>query len=281
MTGDFADARADRSLFSLENETAIVTGGAGVLPSFVAKVLLGQGARVALWGRGTNHPVDVAADRLAKETGIDRQDIGAITVDTADPDSTERAYAETEERIGMPTILVNGVGGVGAKDRFVDFDPEAFNEIISMNLMAGLVVPLQVCARKWIDAGQTASVINMASMASYRALSGVWAYDAAKSATKNLTEGVAGELAEFGIRVNAIAPGFFLGHQNRRLLVADDESGEFTARGQAIIDRTPFGRFGKLEDIEGAILYLASTRASGFVTGVTIPVDGGFLTHNI
>jgi NAD(P)-dependent dehydrogenase (short-subunit alcohol dehydrogenase family) len=118
-------------------------------------------------------------------------------------------------------------------------------------------------------------------MTSYKALSGVWAYNAAKSAVKNLTEGAAKELAEHKIRVNAIAPGFFLGFQNRSLLVANDKTGELTARGSAIIERTPFGRFGKMEDIEGATLFLASPAASGFVTGITIPVDGGYLADNI
>ena len=117
-------------------------------------------------------------------------------------------------------------------------------------------------------------------MTSFVPLSGVWAYDAAKSAVKNLTEGAARELAPL-IRVNAIAPGFFIGHQNKALLVANDKTGELTERGQAIIDRTPFGRFGGMEDIEGATVFLASERASGFVTGVTLPVDGGYLTDNI
>ncbi len=150
-----------------------------------------------------------------------------------------------------------------------------------MNLLAGLVVPLQVCAREWIAAGQSASVINLASMTSYVPLSGVWAYTAAKSAVLKLTEGAAREFAGNGIRVNGIAPGFFLGYQNRALLVANDETGELTARGQAIIDRTPFGRFGEMADIEGATIFLASKKASGFVTGVTIPVDGGYLVDNI
>ena len=112
-------------------------------------------------------------------------------------------------------------------------------------------------------------------------LSGVWAYNAAKSAVLNLTEGAAREFAAHGIRVNGIAPGFFLGHQNRALLVADDRTGELTPRGRSIIERTPFGRFGEPADLEGATLFLASRTASGFVTGVTIPVDGGYLVDTI
>jgi NAD(P)-dependent dehydrogenase (short-subunit alcohol dehydrogenase family) len=268
-------------MFSLSEERAVVTGGAGVLPSAMARTLLRAGARVALWGRGTNHPVGDAARALAAECEVDESMVVPVTVDTADPAAVERAHAETVEKIGMPTILVNGVGGNQGKSDFVDIDLATFERVVSMNLLAGLVVPLQVFARAWIAAGQSASVINLASMTSYKPLSGVWAYNAAKSAVLNLTEGAAREFAPHGIRVNGIAPGFFLGYQNKALLVANDETGELTPRGQAIVDRTPFGRFGEMADMEGATLYLASSRASGFVTGVTIPVDGGYLVDNI
>lgn len=117
-------------------------------------------------------------------------------------------------------------------------------------------------------------------MASYTPLSGVWAYDAAKAGVLNLTMASAKEFAPYKIRVNGIAPGFFLGRQNRALLV-DQASGELTERGKAIIERTPYGRFGEVQELAGAALFLASNKASGFVTGVTIPVDGGFLADNI
>jgi NAD(P)-dependent dehydrogenase (short-subunit alcohol dehydrogenase family) len=111
-------------------------------------------------------------------------------------------------------------------------------------------------------------------------LSGVWGYDAAKAGVLNLTQAAAKELAPHGIRVNALAPGFFLGKQNRDLLI-DPASGELTARGRSILERTPYGRFGEAAELAGALLLLASPRASGFVTGVCIPVDGGFLVDNI
>ncbi len=268
-------------MFSLNDDIAVVTGGAGVLPSAMASSLARSGARVAIWGRGTNHPVQEAADALVKETGVPAEKVIAVTVDTGDEEAVVRAFAETRDRLGMPTILVNGVGGNTGKGDFVDVDVKNFEKVLSLNLLAGLVIPTKIFAREWIAAEQPGSIINLASMTSYKALSGVWAYNAAKSAVKNLTEGTAKELARYGIRVNGIAPGFFLGYQNRALLVADDKTGELTARGQAIIDRTPFGRFGKMEDMEGATVYLASRKASGFVTGVTIPVDGGFLVDNI
>jgi NAD(P)-dependent dehydrogenase (short-subunit alcohol dehydrogenase family) len=117
-------------------------------------------------------------------------------------------------------------------------------------------------------------------MTSYNPLSGVWGYDAAKAGVLNLTKGAANEFARYGIRVNAIAPGFFIGKQNRALLI-DEKTGRYTERGKAIIARTPFARFGETKELIGATLFLASSKASGFVTGISIPVDGGYLAHNI
>jgi NAD(P)-dependent dehydrogenase (short-subunit alcohol dehydrogenase family) len=120
----------------------------------------------------------------------------------------------------------------------------------------------------------------MSSMASYIPLSGVWAYDAAKAGVLNLTEGLAKEFAPHGIRVNGLAPGFFIGHQNKALLI-DEKTGDLTPRGKSIVAHTPFGRFGDKAELRGAAIFLASDAASGFVTGVTIPVDGGYLVDNV
>jgi NAD(P)-dependent dehydrogenase (short-subunit alcohol dehydrogenase family) len=201
-------------------------------------------------------------------------------VDTGDPAACERAIAETETLIGAPDVLVNGVGGNRGKAPFVDLDEKLFREVVELNLMAGLVTPTKAFARYWIAGGIKGNVILMSSMASYKPLSGVWAYGAAKSGVLNLTEGLAKELAPHGIRVNGIAPGFFIGHQNRALLI-DEKTGELTARGKEIIARTPFGRFGEKSELRGAVIFLISDAASGFVTGVTIPIDGGYLTNNI
>jgi NAD(P)-dependent dehydrogenase (short-subunit alcohol dehydrogenase family) len=268
-------------LFGLEGEVAIVTGGAGVLPSAMARALANAGAKVALWGRGTHHPVTDAADKLVADLGIEPSRIAAVTVDTGEEESVLAAFKETAEKLGQPTILVNGVGGNTGKGDFVDIDLSKFEHVLRLNLVAGLVIPMKVCTREWIASGTKASVINLASMSSYKPLSGVWAYDAAKAAVLNLTEGAAKEFAPHGIRVNAIAPGFFLGYQNKSLLVANDETGELTDRGKSIISRTPMGRFGDMSEIEGATLFLASPAAGKFVTGVTIPVDGGYLVDNI
>jgi NAD(P)-dependent dehydrogenase (short-subunit alcohol dehydrogenase family) len=162
----------------------------------------------------------------------------------------------------------------------VDTSIEQFKEILDLNLVAGLMIPTKVVCKHWISRGVKGCVINLASMGSYVPLSGVWAYNAAKAGVLNLTMGCAKEFAPHGIRVNAIAPGFFLGKQNRALLV-DEGTGNLTERGRNVISRTPIGRFGEMADIAGAVLLLASERASGFITGACIPVDGGFLTDNI
>lgn len=271
------------TMFGLSEVRAVVTGGAGVLPKAMAATLAKAGAKVSIWGRGTSHPVQEAVDELSAE--VKQAGGGGVVVgetcDTGDESAVVRALESTAKAIGMPNLLVNGVGGNKGKSDFVDIDTSLFSEVLDMNLLAGLVIPSKVFAKRWIAEGVKGSIINVASMTSYVPLSGVWAYTAAKSAVLKLTEGSANELAKNGIRVNAIAPGFFIGYQNRRLLIADDETGELTARGQAIIDRTPFGRFGVPEDLEGTTLYLASSRASGFLTGVCIPVDGGYLVDSI
>lgn len=270
-------------VFGLGDIRAVVTGGAGVLPKAMAGSLAKAGATVSVWGRGTSHPVQDAVDELKRELaeeGIDAKIVGE-TVDTGDETAVAKALESTEKAIGLPNLLVNGVGGNKGKSDFVDIDTDVFTEVLNMNLLAGLVIPTKVFARRWIEEGVQASIINVASMTSYVPLSGVWAYTAAKSAVLKLTEGAANEFADAGIRVNAVAPGFFIGNQNRALLVANNETGELTPRGQAIIDRTPFGRFGVIDDLEGTTLFLASPRASGFLTGVCIPVDGGYLIDNI
>jgi NAD(P)-dependent dehydrogenase (short-subunit alcohol dehydrogenase family) len=157
---------------------------------------------------------------------------------------------------------------------------ETFRFVLQLNLVAGLMVPTKIFAAWWIERKIRGSIINITSMASYLPLSGVWAYDAAKAGVLNLTQGAAKELAPHGIRVNAIAPGFFLGKQNRALLI-DEKTGELTPRGHSIIAHTPFGRFGETAELAGALLFLASPRAAGFVTGVSLPVDGGYLINNI
>jgi NAD(P)-dependent dehydrogenase (short-subunit alcohol dehydrogenase family) len=220
-----------------------------------------------------------ATRRVAESSGSKL--VYEVTVDTGSKEACEAAILESERLAGAaPEILVNGVGGNRGKTAFVDLDEALFKDILELNLLAGLVTPTRAFASYWIAKGIKGNVINMTSMTSYKGLSGTWAYNAAKSGVLNLNEALAKELAPQGIRVNAIAPGFFVGNQNRALLI-DEKTGDLTPRGKAIIGRTPFGRFGKFEELWGAALFLASDAASGFVTGVSIPVDGGYLTDNI
>jgi NAD(P)-dependent dehydrogenase (short-subunit alcohol dehydrogenase family) len=194
-------------------------------------------------------------------------------VDTADEKAVAGALTRSQDELGPVDILVNAVGGNMGKTDFIDTDLNRFAEVIECNLMAGLMVPTKVVAAHWIKMKIKRSIINLASMASYNPLSGVWAYDAAKAAVLNLTRATANKFAVHGIRVNAPAPGFFLGKQNRALLM-DENSGRLTPRGRDVISRTPWGRFGYINELAGVTLFPAGTNASGFVTGVSIPVDG-------
>jgi NAD(P)-dependent dehydrogenase (short-subunit alcohol dehydrogenase family) len=265
-------------LFGLHDKFVVITGGGGVLASAMAEALLRAGAGLSLWGRGAGS-LDKALKKLEGVTGS-RKKLHRVIVDTSDEEQVRKALDRTEEEVGLPDILVNGVGGNRGKSSFVDIDRELFESVLNLNLVAGLLLPTKVIARRWIETGVKGSVINIASMSSYIPLSGVWAYDAAKAGVLNLTMGCAREFAPHGIRVNAVAPGFFLGRQNRSLLI-DEQTGVLTGRGKAVIEHTPIGRFGEAGALAGAVLFLASNRASGFVTGVSIPVDGGYLVHNI
>ncbi|AEJ18238.1 SDR family oxidoreductase [Gracilinema caldarium] len=267
-------------LFALREKRVIITGGAGAIASTMAEALIKAGAKVCLWGRGTHHPITAAVYALAEKTGHPEACFG-VTVDTGIEAEVQKAIEETEKIMGPPNILINAAGGNKGKSPFTEVDINLFSEILENNLFAGLVIPTKHLAAYWISQKVRGTIINLTSMGSYIPLSGVWAYNAAKSAVLNLTMATAKEFAPYGIRVNAIAPGFFVGNQNRLLLYKDETMTELTDRGKSIIARTPFGRFGKNEELVGATIFLCSDQASGFITGVSIPVDGGFLVDNI
>jgi NAD(P)-dependent dehydrogenase (short-subunit alcohol dehydrogenase family) len=265
-------------MFGLTGSVAVITGGGGVLAAHMAEALLKAGASVSLWG-----PHASSLRESAERAGAAAEAGSRITWTLADAGSEESVAAAmdaTVGQLGRIDILVNAVGGNKGKGPFVDTDIARFEEVLRLNLVAGLLVPTKVVCRHWVAGALPGSIVNLASMGSYVPLSGVWAYDAAKAGVLNLTVAAAKEFAAHGIRVNAIAPGFFLGKQNRALLI-DEKTGALTARGESVIGRTPFGRFGEPQELAGALLFLASARAAGFVTGVCIPVDGGFLTDNI
>lgn len=265
-------------LFGLEGKRVAITGGGGVLAGAMAEALLLAGASVALWGIRIAS-VERAIDRLTA-AGVAAGRVIGVECDAMSAESVRDAIDETFERIGGFDVLINAVGGNRGKSSFMDADIEVFESVIRLNLVAALMVPTQEVAKMWIAKGQPGAIINLASMASFIPLSGVWAYGAAKAAVVNLTIAAAKEFAPEKIRVNAIAPGFFLGAQNKALLV-DEVTGELTPRGSAVLDHTPMERFGDASEIAGATLFLASERAAGFVSGITLPIDGGYLTHNI
>lgn len=267
-----------QNMFRLDGKTVVITGGGGVLAGSMSEALLNAGAKVSLWGRG-HESLDEAIAKLSEAAGAG-ENLHKVLVDTSGEEAVKDALSVTENEMGTPEVLINGVGGNSEKSSFIDTDPVLFVSVLKLNLVAGLLVPTKVFARHWIERKVRGSIINIASMSSYGPLSGVWAYDAAKAGVLNLTMGCAGEFAVHGIRVNAIAPGFFLGKQNRALLI-DGKTGSLTERGKAVIERTPFGRFGRAEELAGAVLFLANNKASGFVTGISIPVDGGYLVDNI
>jgi NAD(P)-dependent dehydrogenase (short-subunit alcohol dehydrogenase family) len=266
------------SLYGLANQTAIVAGGGGVIGQAMARALMAAGANVVIWSRSqrsveqTLASLDTGAEGAGQTAGHQ--------VDTSDEAQVHVALKAACRQFPQPSILINAAGGNLGRGPFVETDLAQFEEVLRLNLMAGLMVPTKILAAYWIRKRIGGSIINLASMASYVPLSGVWGYDAAKAGVLNLTQATANEFARHGIRVNAIAPGFFLGKQNRALLV-DEKTGDYTPRGKAVVERTPFGRFGDPEELAGATLFLASRKASGFVTGVSVPVDGGYLVHNI
>jgi NAD(P)-dependent dehydrogenase (short-subunit alcohol dehydrogenase family) len=265
------------SLFDLTGRVAVVTGGSGTLGSSMCRALARAGASVAILARS-----EAANSALADSITAAGGQASGFSVDVLDHDSLRAASARILDRFGRIDILVNGAGGnrpeaiaIPGQRSFFDLPPEALRWVFDLNL-AGTIYPSQVFGQAMVQQG-SGSIINISSMASMRPLTRVVAYAAAKAAVNNFTQWLAVTMAREHsphIRVNAIAPGFFLSDQNRALLV-DTATGELTPRGKTIIEHTPAGRFGEPSELDGALLWLASD-ASRFVTGVVVPVDGGF-----
>ena len=269
----------NNDLFSLENQTAVVIGGTGVLGGAMAEGLAHQGARVAIVGRSVergNQRVDAITTAGGK----------AIfqAADAMDRDSLVAARDAISAEFGTPSVLVNAAGGnrpdatlpPGAD--FCKLTEEAWQNVFDLNLVGGVLLPAQVFGETMLTEGK-GSIINIASMAGMIPLSRVVAYSAAKAAVINLTQFLAREWATRGVRVNAISPGFFPADQNRALLFNED--GSYTERGGQIIGHTPMARFGKPAELAGVVVWLASQNASSFVTRQNIVVDGGFASTTI
>jgi NAD(P)-dependent dehydrogenase (short-subunit alcohol dehydrogenase family) len=267
------------NLFDLSGEVAVVLGATGVLGGAMAEGLAAAGAQVAVLGRNAERG-EARVRAIEQQGGI----AGFYPADALDQKSLQDARAALLSRFGVPTILVNAAGG---NDPRVTVTPEhPFEEIaiadwrenFDMNLVGGALIPCQVFGPA-MKANRKGSIINIASVSAHLPLSRVVTYSAAKSAVLNLTLFLAREWAPYNVRVNSITPGFFPGEQNRRLLFNED--GTRTARGQLILGHTPMERFGDPSELVGAAVFLASAKASAFVTGIDLRVDGGFLAQTI
>jgi NAD(P)-dependent dehydrogenase (short-subunit alcohol dehydrogenase family) len=262
------------NMFALRGRVAAVSGGYGVLGGVLASSLASAGVKVAVIGRRRD-----AAEEKAAAIRAAGGDALAAPADVSDEHAVRRAADEIVDAWGHIDILINAAGGsvpAARNDSCSIFDVpiEAFDQVLQLNLH-GTVVPTMVIGRLMAERGK-GSIVNVSSMAATQSLTGVLGYSVAKAGVESLTRWLAMDLARrygAGMRVNAIAPGFFLGHQNRALLVNAD--GSYTPRGRLVVDRTPMGRFGQAEEIVGAVHWLCSDAAS-FVTGVVIAVDGGF-----
>lgn len=275
----------------LRNKVAVVTGGGGMLCSEMARELSRKGMKVALLGRGLAK-LEKVENEIQAGGGI----AVSISVDVTDLNSVKQARGIIREKLGLCSVLINGAGGNQAEaiTTINEFRPEeveqnenslrgffglnmdSFLEVIKTNTM-GTVIPCQVFCEDMVRA-KGGSVINLASMNSYRPLSRVPAYGMSKAGISNFTQWLATYLAPAGIRVNAIAPGFFINGRSRKLLLTPD--GGLSERGRNIIGQTPMKRFGEPSELLGCMNLLIDDEASGFVTGIVIPVDGGFMANS-
>ena len=274
------DLKEITNMYDFTNKTIVITGGAGVLGAEMACALVGCGANVAIIDRDISLSEDIVK-RI--DTTVGKYII--VYGDVLDREKMEEAAKHIIKTFGDVYCLINTAGGNPPKATtspdlsFFDLDPESIENVSKLNLL-GTIIPSQVFG-KYFAEKKEGIILNVSSMSAFRPLTRVMAYSAAKSAVSNFTQWLAVHMAhEYSknIRVNAIAPGFFLTAQNKFLLT-DKKSGELTQRGQQIIDHTPMGRFGNSEDLLGTVLWLISP-ASAFVTGIVAPIDGGFSAYS-
>lgn len=264
------------SKFDISGKVAVVTGGGGVLCSSLCKALAQCGVKVAVLDLFAE-----AAQKVVDEITAAGGEAIAVRCDVLDKKNIEEAAAVVVEKYGRVDILINGAGGnkkqatTSADLSFFDLPADAVQWVFNLNFI-GTLLPTQVFG-KLMTAQKAGNIINISSMNSFRPLTRVPAYSAAKAAISNFTQWLAVHINQEyspNIRVNAIAPGFFLTEQNR-FLVTDEKTGAYTPRGQAIVGHTPMARLGDPEDLSGTVIWLLSPGAS-FVTGIVVPIDGGF-----
>ena len=271
----------------LKGKVAVVTGGGGMLCGAMAEALGSCGAKVAVLDLRKE-----AADKVAEQIIADGGEAIGVAANVLEKESLEEAAKIVTEKFGPCDILLNGAGGNHPKgttskefleaadlaqtiegvNTFYDLDPDGVQFVFNLNFL-GTLLPTQAFTKEMALKGEGV-VINISSMNAFTPLTKIPAYSAAKSAISNFTQWLAVHMSQVGIRVNAIAPGFFLTSQNRSLLTNED--GSFTPRAEKILNNTPMGRFGKPEELLGTLLWLVDEKASGFVNGTVIPVDGAF-----
>ena len=267
-----------QSFYDFTNRTVLVTGGAGVLGLEIVRTLVQCNANVIVLSRNHERARKALAEYIkpAKSKG----QVFCVYGDVLNRESLQQANKTVASEFGTVDILINAAGGnhpsatTSADASFFDLPIDALRHVGDLNLL-GTILPCQVFGRSTAERGEGV-ILNISSMSAFRPLTRIPAYSAAKAAVTNFTQWLAVHMAQnysARIRVNAIAPGFFIGEQNRRLL--QNEDGTLTARGQSILAHTPMNRFGNSEDLLGATLWLISP-ASAFVTGVVVPIDGGF-----
>ena len=271
------------------DKVAVVTGGAGILCREFCKALALCGAKVAVLNR-TLSKAEAVVDEIKAMGG----EAVAVAVNVTDPESVAAAHQAVLSSLGSCDILINGAGGndpaATADDEFFSMDTladpekksffdltgESFGKVFDLNIM-GTLVPTQAFARDMVEK-QSGCILNISSMNAFTPLTKIPAYSAAKSGVSNFTQWLAVHFAKTGIRCNAIAPGFFSTAQNAKLLWNED--GTPTARTGKILNATPMGRFGEPEELVGAVLFLLDEKCSGFITGVVLPIDGGFNAYS-
>ena len=269
----------------LSGKVAVVTGGGGVLCSAFARALAACGAGVAVLDLNAQ-----AAEAVAGEIAAEGGRAVAVPANCLEADSLRAARDRVFAELGPCDILINGAGGNNPRgttddeqfDRsvegiktFFDLDPAGVRFVFDLNVIAALMTT-QVFAKDMI--GRGGNILNVSSMNAFRPLTKIPAYSGAKAAVSNFTQWLATYLAKSGIRVNALAPGFFVTQQNRALLF--DSEGRPTARTGKILAATPMGRFGEADELLGALLFLLNDEAAGFITGVVLPIDGGFSAYS-
>ncbi|MBU3803876.1 MAG: SDR family oxidoreductase [Candidatus Cellulosilyticum pullistercoris] len=271
----------------LQGKVVVITGAGGVICKVFSQAMANVGAKVALLDRNEDR-AKANAEEITKNGGIAK----GYVCNVLDKASLEAAHEAILKELGPCDILINGAGGNNPKANtdneffreedvdkmktFFDLDEEGIELVFNLNYM-GTLLPSQIFAKDMIGR-KGCSIINISSMNAYTPLTKIPAYSGAKAAVSNLTQWLAVHFSKVGIRCNALAPGFFVTKQNKTLLYNDD--GTPTARTEKILRNTPMERFGEVEELIGTLLYLADAKASGFVTGVIIPVDGGFSAYS-